>query len=216
MNPLVNFVVNTLATGVGAATGLQATMRATQNLKPYPLPHQFAAMLDLPIRRQYLDPGAVLGLYGVTAGMVVLDAGCGAGLFTVEVARMVGEQGTVHAVDIQAPMITRAKARIAGAGVTHLVHLHQCGLYDLPLADDSVDMALLVSTLGEVPDKPAALSEMRRVLKPGGRLGMTDEVLFPAFLLARSARRWAEEAGFRFLAKTGSPLCYHMVFSNEK
>jgi ubiquinone/menaquinone biosynthesis C-methylase UbiE len=216
VNPLVTFVANALATGVGAATGLQTTMRATQNLRPYPLPHQFAAVLDLPFRRQYLDPGAVLGLYGVTAGMVVLDAGCGAGLFTVEVARMVGEHGAVHAVDIQAPMLARAQACIAGAGVTHLVHLHQCGVYDLPLADDSVDLALLVSTLGEIPDKPAALSEVRRVLKPGGRLGVTDEMLFPAYLLARSTRRWVEEAGFRFLAKTGSPLCYHKVFSNEK
>ena len=216
MNPLIVFAANTVATGLGAATGLQATLRASQNLKPYPLPHQFAGLLDLPARRQYLDPGAVLGLYGANAGMAILDVGCGAGFFTIEAARMVGDQGIVHAIDMQAALIARAQARTTGAGVSHVVQFHQCGVYDLPLADDSVDLAVLISTLGEIPDKPAALSELRRVLKPGGRLGVTTELLFPTYLLARSARHWVEDAGFRFLAKTGSLVCYHMVFSNEK
>ncbi len=224
MSFLLNFVANTLATGLGAATGLQASLRASQNLRPYPLPRQFAGLLELPLRRQYLDPGEVLGMYGVNAGMEVLDAGCGTGIFTVEMARMLGgqiggqggSQGRVHAVDLQPSMIERTQARVAAAGVSNLVQLHQVGLYDLPFADDSIDLAVLISTLGEIRDKPAALSELRRVLKPGARLGVTEEMLFTTYQLAGSARRWVEEAGFRFLAKTGSPLCYHMVFVNEK
>jgi ubiquinone/menaquinone biosynthesis C-methylase UbiE len=213
---LLNFVANTLATGLGAATGLQATLRATQNLRPYPLPHQFAGLLDLPLRRQYLDPGEVLGMYGVSSGMALLDVGCGTGIFTVEMARMLGDQGHVHAVDIQPFMIERTRARVASAGIEHLVQLHQLGVYDLPLRDDTIDLAILISTLGEILDKPAALSELRRVLKPGARLGVSDELLFTTYLLSGSTRRWVEDAGFRFIAKTGSPLCYHMVFSNEK
>lgn len=216
MSFLLNFAFNTLAAGLGAATGLQASLRASQNLRPYPLPRQFARLLELPVRRQYMDPGEVLGLYGVNAGMELLDAGCGTGLFTVEMARMLGSQGRVHAVDLQPSMIERTRERAAGAGVSPLVQLHQLGLYDLPFADDSIDLAVLISTLGEIPDKPAALSELRRVLKPGARLGVTDELLFTTHLLSGSARRWVEEAGFRFLAKNGSPLCYHMVFVNEK
>ena len=232
MSFLLNFVANTLVTGLGAATGLQASLRASQNLRPYPLPRQFAGLLELPLRRQYLDPGEVLGMYGVNAGMEVLDAGCGTGIFTVEMARMLGgqsgsqsgsqgaspvsSQGRVHAVDLQPSMIERTQARVAEAGVGNLVQLHQVGLYDLPFADDSIDLAVLISTLGEIRDKPAALSELRRVLKPGARLGVTEEMLFTTYQLAGSARRWVEEAGFRFLAKTGSPLCYHMVFVNEK
>jgi ubiquinone/menaquinone biosynthesis C-methylase UbiE len=213
---LLNFVANTLASGIGAATGLQATLRATQNLHPYPLPRQFAAMLDLPLRRQYLDPGEVLGMYGVNSGMTVLDAGCGTGLFTVEIARMLGDRGQVHAVDVQGAMIERTRARAHGAGVAQMVQLHHGGVYDLPFGDDALDLAVMISTLGEVPDKPAALSELRRVLKPGARLGITEELMFTTYQMPRSTRRWAEEAGFRFLAKTGSPLCYHIVFANEK
>ena len=216
MSFLLNFVGNTLATGLGAVTGLQASLRAGQNLHPYPLPRQFAGLLELPVRRQYMDPGEVLGMYGVNAGMEVLDAGCGTGIFSVEMARMLGSQGNVYAVDLQPSMIERTRARVAGAGVSDVVQLHQVGLYDLPFADDSLDLAVLISTLGEIPDKPAALSELRRVLKPGARLGVTEEMLFTTYQLAGSARRWIEEAGFRFLAKSGSLICYHMVFTNEK
>jgi ubiquinone/menaquinone biosynthesis C-methylase UbiE len=155
-------------------------------------------------------------MYGVNSGMTVLDAGCGTGLFTVELARMLGDQGQVHAVDVQPSMIERTRARVQGAGVAHMVQLHHGGVYDLPFSDDALDLAVLISTLGEVPDKPAALSELRRVLKPSARLGITEELLFTTYQMPRSARRWAEDAGFRFLAKTGSPLCYHMVFANEK
>lgn len=216
MSFLLNFAVNAVAAGLGAATGLQASLRASQNLRPYPLPRQFTALLELPLRRQYMDPGEVLGMYGVSAGMEVLDAGCGTGIFTVEMARMLGSQGRVYAVDLQRAMIEQTRQRIHSAGVSNLVQLHQVGLYDLPFADDSLDLAVLISTLGEIPDKPAALSELRRVLKPGSRLGVSEELLFTTYQLSGSARRWVEEAGFRFLAKSGSPLCYHMVFVNEK
>ena len=216
MSFLLNFVAHTLASGIGAAAGLQATLRATQNLRPYPLPRQFAGMLDLPLRRQYLDPGEVLGMYGVNGGMTLLDVGCGTGLFTVEMARMLGDNGQVHAIDVQPSMIERTRARVAGAGVAHMVQLHHGGVYDLPFADDTIDLAVLISTLGEVPDKPAALSELRRVLKPGARLGISEELMFTTYQMPGSAGRWAEDAGFRFLAKTGSPVCYHTVFANEK
>lgn len=65
---------------------------------------------------------------------------------------MLGSQGRVHAVDLQPSMIERTRERAAGAGVSPLVQLHQLGLYDLPFADDSIDLAVLISTLGEIPD----------------------------------------------------------------
>jgi len=216
VNALVNFATNSLALGVGTFAGMQTTMRAAQNLSPFPLPHQFAAWLDHPWRMRYLHPGDILGLYGVYAGATVLDLGCGTGLFTVNAAQMVGEQGRIHAVDLQATMLDRTRAMVEAANLSDRVELHWSGAYDIPLPDDSVDLAIVVATLGEIPDKPAALSELRRIIKPGGRLGCGEELPHPAYLLPRSVRRWTEEAGFRYAGKTGSPFCYQMVFTNDK
>ncbi len=216
MNALLNFAANTLTLGVGAVAGMQTTMRAGQNLSPYPLPHQFAALLDHPWRLRYLHPGDILGLFGVYAGATVLDLGCGTGLFTVNAAQMVGEQGHIHAVDVQSAMLDQTRGKVEAANLAERVELHWCGAYDIPLPDDSVDLAIVIATLGEIPDKPAALSELRRVIKPGGRLGIGEELPHPAYLLSSSLRRWTAEAGFRHAGKTGSPFCYQMVFTNEK
>lgn len=216
MTSILRFLVNMAATSAGAVAGFQTTLRAAQNLQPHPLPHQFAGLLDHPLRRQYLDPAGVLGMYGAMAGMTVLDLGCGTGLFTVPAAQMTGDHGHIHAVDLQPAMLERAESHAAEAGVRNRITFHCSGAYALSLPDNSVDLAILISTLGEIPDKPAALSEVRRVLKPSARLGVTEELLNPAYMLAGSAAQWVEEAGFRFLARTGSPFCYHAVFANEK
>jgi ubiquinone/menaquinone biosynthesis C-methylase UbiE len=216
LNALISLIGNALSLGVGTLVGSQAALRTTQNLQPYPMPHQLAQILDHSLRLRYLQPAEVLGMYGVTAGMAVLDAGCGSGLFTQDMAHMVGAQGVVHAVDLQAPMLTLTRRRLVAANLLDRAQLHLKSIFDLPLADDSIDLAIAVSTLGEIPDKPAALSELRRVLKPGGRLGVTEEALHPAYLLPGSLQRWVEEAGFRQVGRTGSPFCYHAIFVNEK
>lgn len=216
LNALIALIGNTLSLGAGSLIGSQFALRTTQNLQPYPLPHQLAQVLDHPLRLRYIQPAEVLGLYGVSAGMSVLDAGCGSGLFTVDMAHMVGAQGAVHAVDVQAAMLTLTRRRLAQAGLIERVQLHHKSIFDLPLPDDSIDLAIAVSSLGEIPDKPAALSELRRIVKPGGRLGVTEELLHPAYLLPGSLQRWVEEAGFRQIGRTGSPFCYHAIFLNEK
>lgn len=215
-NTLISLLGNALSMGAGSLVGSQVALRTTQNLQPYPMPHQLAQVLDHPWRLRYLQPAEVLGMVGVAPGMTVLDAGCGNGLFTQDMAHMVGAQGTVHAVDLQAPMLTLTRRRLAQASLLDRVQLHLKSIFDLPLPDDSIDLAVAVSTLGEIPDKPAALSELRRVLKPGARLAVTEEMLHPAYLLPGSLQRWVEEAGFRQIGRTGSPFCYHAIFVNEK
>lgn len=86
----------------------------------------------------------------------------------------------------------------------------------LPLPDDGIDVAFIISTLGEIPDKPAALNEVRRVLKPGARLGIADELLNPAFMRLGAVRRCAEESGFQPLHSTHTLTGYHAAFINDK
>ncbi|MBV7331951.1 methyltransferase domain-containing protein [Chloroflexi bacterium TSY] len=180
------------------------------------MPHQFARLLEHPLRRRYRQPTALLGEFGIHAGMSVLDLGCGSGLFTIEMARMVGERGSVHAVDIQRPFLELTQARLVADGLEHRVTLHHSGAYQLPLPDDSIDLAVLVATLGEIPDKPHALAELHRVLKPDGRIVVSEELLDPAYVSSRLAGGWLEEAGFDYGGRTDSFLYYTLLYVCRK
>src|SRR5690606_3399754 len=147
--------------------------------------------------------------------MTVADLGCGTGLFTVEMARMVGQQGRVHAVDIQAPMLEATKQRVEAQGLRDRVTYHHAGIHDMPIADESVDVAVMVAVAAQVPARVLGLEEVRRILKPGGRLAISEELPDPAYAPARVVRGWAEAAGFRFVAQTGTPFCYSMMFAND-
>lgn len=207
MEPLLSL----LAFSAGAATGSQVTLRLLSQSNPRPLPHQLAFLLDHPVRRLYRSPGETLGLYGFAGGMQVLDLGCGTGTFTAEMARMVGADGVVHAVDIQAAMLRRTEKCVAQAGMSERVRLHHSGAYNLPLPDASIDLAVLIALLGETPDPVRVLHEVHRVLRPGGRIAISDELFFAAYVPASAVIAWLAEANFRFGAKSGSPLCYHII-----
>ncbi len=207
---------NLAAWGAGSVVGSQVTVRVTNHFSPRPMPHQFAKMLDSSMRLRYRNPGETLGLFGFAPGMTVLDVGCGTGLFTVDMARMVGEEGVVHAVDIQRPMLRKCEQRALEGGVAERVRFHHCGVNSLPLADNSIDLAVLIATLPQVPDRPGALLELRRVLKPGARIAISEELPDPAYVPAGVTATWLEDAGFRKEGKTGNPFCYSLVYVNDK
>ncbi len=127
------------------------------------MPHQMTAWLEHPLRLRYRNPSALLNLLGLFSGMVVADLGCGSGIFAVEMARLVGPSGKVHAVDLQARMLRHATARVTDAGFADRVTMHCAGLHSLPMTDQSVDVAVMVAVLGEVPVPVLALDEVRRV-----------------------------------------------------
>jgi ubiquinone/menaquinone biosynthesis C-methylase UbiE len=204
-------LLGVLAMGAGAAAGSQATLRLICQRQPRPLPHHLAFLLEHPLRRLYRQPGETLGLYGFTGGMHVLDLGCGVGTFTVEMARMVGPTGVVHAVDIQRAMLNRVEERAAAEELHARLRFHHSSAYELPLPDASIDLAVLIAVLGEIPDPVRALREVRRVLRPGGRIAVSEELLFAGYAPPKAVRSWLAEAGFRFGAKSGTPACYHTI-----
>ena len=211
LSALASGVTTSLVAGATLLLGTQVALRAGVWMQPRPMPHQQAALLDHPLRLRYRNPGELLGSLGIYAGMTVADLGCGTGLFTLEMAQRVADSGKVHAVDIQTQMLEGCKARIAAAGLNHRVRFYHSGLHTLPLADKSVDVALMAAVLGQMPVRTLALDEVRRVLKPGGRLAISEELPDPAYTPAPLARRWAEEAGFRYGGLTGNPFCYTML-----
>jgi ubiquinone/menaquinone biosynthesis C-methylase UbiE len=119
------------------------------------------------IRRRRLVREAL----GAVPGERIVDVGCGPGFFCVELAEEVGESGIVLGLDTSAAMLALAKRRCAGRAN---VELREAEATHLPAEDGSFDAALCVQVLEYVPDATAALADMRRVLRPGGRVVVWD------------------------------------------
>jgi ubiquinone/menaquinone biosynthesis C-methylase UbiE len=174
-----------------------------------PCPASFSWLVNNPIRRRYMRP--ILDRVGLRPGERILELGPGPGAFTVDAARRVGPEGRLVVVDIQPEMITQVERRVRAAGLAN-VEMHVASAYDLPLADASVDRAFLITVLPEIPDRARALAELRRVLKPGGVLSITEEFLDPDYLFAGETIRLVEAAGLRLARRAGNLWLYTLNF----
>jgi arsenite methyltransferase len=115
--------------------------------------------------------GLVRAALAAEPGDRVLDVGCGPGFYVAELLETVGAEGSVVGLDVSRDMLGVAAKRTEGHAN---VEFHEGRATALPVADESFDRALSVQVLEYVEDVPAALSEMRRVLRPGGRLVLWD------------------------------------------
>ncbi len=112
----------------------------------------------------------------IVEGETVLDIGCGAGMDLLLAARRVGPSGRAIGVDMTEAMRDRARASAAASGLTN-VEVQRADATALPLADASVDVVISNGVINLVPEKEKAFVEIRRVLRPGGRLQLADIVL---------------------------------------
>jgi len=174
-----------------------------------PCPASLARLLDNPVRRRYT--GRILDRIGIQPGERVLELGPGPGVFTVEAAGRVGPEGRLIAVDIQPGMIAQVEKRVREAGLTN-VETHVASAYELPMEDASLERAFLVTVLYEIPDVDKALRELRRVLKPGGVLSITEQFPDPDYPFPGEAIRRVERAGFHLIERSGSFWMYTLNF----
>jgi len=115
-----------------------------------------------PASEKFYEP-ALLG-----EGQVVADFGCGPGFAAIEFAKRVGPAGHVHALDINAEFVARARTRADAAGLSDRTSVHLLADDRLPLPDESIDRVIARNTIIYVDDPVFTLSEFRRTLKPGG------------------------------------------------
>ncbi len=191
---------------IGAATVATVVAWWWTDSAPYPYTQRW--LLDLPL--PFLTNRRLDALLAVRPGERVLEIGPGTGLQALHVARLLSASGRLDIVDIQQPMLDHVMRRAAAAKIGSIVPA-RTDARDLPFDDGSFDAVYLVTVLGEIPDPGAALREIRRVLKPGGRL-IVGEFADRHYVPLVTLLRYANDAGLRPSAWLGPPLAYFARF----
>jgi ubiquinone/menaquinone biosynthesis C-methylase UbiE len=146
-------------------------------------------------------------------GERLLEVGPGTGYYTLAVAEWIAP-GRLDIFDLQQEMLDHTLRRADERGLANVIPA-QGDARRLPYQDASFDAVYLVTVLGEVPDQNAALREVARVLKPGGRLVVGELFGDPHWVSPGALRARAEAAGLTFEHRIGSPLGYFSRFGRS-
>jgi ubiquinone/menaquinone biosynthesis C-methylase UbiE len=145
-------------------------------------------------------------------GERVLEVGPGTGYYTLDMADWLGPGGHVDILDLQHEMLDHTMRRAVTRGLANITPTLG-DARQLPYDDHSFDAAYLIAVLGEIPDQEAALCELARVLKPGGRLVVGELLGDPHWVSPGKLREQAEAAGLRLERRVGRLLGHYTVLT---
>jgi ubiquinone/menaquinone biosynthesis C-methylase UbiE len=190
------------AAGACAAGAAAAAAWWCTDSAPYPYAQR--RILDLPL--PFLTNRRLDAILGARPGERVLEIGPGTGLQALHVAGLLGGEGRLDIVDIQDEMLEHVMSRARAAGITAITPA-RADARQLPFPDATFDAAYLVTVLGEIPDPAAAVRELRRVLKPAGRL-VVGEFLDRHYVPLVNLLSYGNMAGLELSGRLGPPLAY--------
>jgi SAM-dependent methyltransferase len=139
--------------------------------------------LPLEVTESFSGVGNPLSLRDIRPGQAILDLGCGAGLDSILAARRVGPTGTVIGIDMTPEMLDKARRNAVAANVNNIEFRFgdaeelPVDAEELPVDAETVDVVITNGVFNLCLDKPRVLTELHRVLRPGGRLQMADILL---------------------------------------
>jgi SAM-dependent methyltransferase len=203
----IALIAGAVGAGALAFAGVRSWMAERRARTVFPA-RQANALLN-PLRAFIMPAGKTVRRYDISEGETVLELGPGPGWYSREASRAVGESGRLICLDIQREMLDILQQRLEDDGCA--AELVVADAMQLPLRDKSVDCAFLVTVLGEVPDHPAAVVELARVTKAGGRVCFTESFGDPDYILAKDLRGMAAAAGLCEDAFHRDPIGYTMV-----
>lgn len=143
-------------------------------------------------------------------GMQVLDAGCGPGRLSIPLAAAVGPDGTVTAMDLQDGMLAIVRERAEKNGIFNISFI-QGGIGDIDLPSEKYDRAVLITVLGEIPNREMAMRSLFKALKQGGILLLEETIRDPHFQSRSTVTELAESAGFRVKEFSGNRFSFTML-----
>jgi protein-L-isoaspartate O-methyltransferase len=194
--------------GAAAVAGAALWWRKNPSACPYgqrfwvEAPHPLITRARL---REILDP---------KPGERILEVGPGTGYYTLDVAEWVKPGGRVDVLDLQQEMLDHTMRRADERGLTNVTPT-QSDATAMPYRDATYDAAYLTTVLGEIPDQDAALRELARVLRPGGRLVVGELVGDPHYVRLGPMRLRATGAGLTYESRAGNPLGYFARFAKR-
>lgn len=205
---------------LGQQSGLQKPADEAQR-NPRLFAPQDLGLLEPPDREAWQRPDQVMDALHVADGTVIADLGAGGGWFTVRLARRVGPNGRVYAVDVQRLMIEAIQRRVQREGYSNVVAVLGDDADPRLPSDARTDAVLIVDAFHEMADPVRLLRNVARTLKPQGRIGIIDysqgeggpgpspdERVPPAVVVANAA-----SAGLNLVEQhTFLPYQYFLIF----
>jgi ubiquinone/menaquinone biosynthesis C-methylase UbiE len=189
--------------GAGAAATIAAALWWRKNPSACPYGQRFWVEAPHPI----ITRDRLRSVLRPEPGERLLEVGVGTGYYSLDLAEWVAPEGTLELFDLQQKFLDHVMEAAAERGLTNLVPTRGDAT-DLPYEDASVDAVILTAVLGEIPESGAALREIRRVLKPSGRLVVGELFGDPHFTTRASLRRLGAEAGLELVEQSGNWFAY--------
>jgi ubiquinone/menaquinone biosynthesis C-methylase UbiE len=186
-----------------------------QRRRPMMHPPRLTFLFENRLVGAFVGPERLIPRLHLAPGMRVLDAGCGPGRLTIPLAKAVGPDGEVVALDGQRAMLAKLEGRLRTEGVRN-VRTVRAVLGEDEIGEGGFDRIMLAMVFGETRDRASAARELYAALKPGGVLSVTEIFGDPDHRRPATVRRELEAVGFRLVGSFGGFPAFSLNFEKPR